>query len=235
MDETNLLWIRANKYKNGFPPLEEALTDPDGLLAAGGDLSSSRLLEAYRNGVFPWYDDEQPILWWSPDPRTVFYPEQIHLSRSLKKAIKHQPFNVTFDRAFERVIHECAIPRADGNGTWITSEMKAAYIKMHHEQSAHSLECWLDDKLVGGIYGVTIGQVFFGESMFSRVSNASKICLIKLAELLQSWNYNLIDCQVDSEHLRSMGAVQISRQDFKQLLDQYCNEAISIDAWKYYD
>ncbi len=235
MDETKLLWIRTNKYKNGFPPVEEALTDPDGLLAAGGDLSSSRLIEAYRNGIFPWYDIEQPILWWSPNPRTVLYPDQIHLSRSLKKTIKRQQFNITYDRAFEQVIHACAASRADGNGTWITSEMQAAYIKLHHNQSAHSVECWLDDELVGGIYGVTIGQVFFGESMFSCVSNASKICLIKLGELLQNWNYRLIDCQVDSEHLQSMGAVQISRQQFTQLLDQICVKAASVDAWQHYD
>lgn len=231
MDETKLYWIAADKYGDEFPPVEEALTDPDGLLAAGGELSLERLLTAYRNGIFPWYDESQPILWWSPNPRTILYPDQIHQSHSLKKSIRKSDLTITFDRAFEQVLRECAAPRSDDNGTWLLPEMIEAYVNLHKNNHAHSIECWHDDLLVGGIYGVSIGQVFFGESMFSRVSNASKICMIKLGELLQEWNYDLFDCQVQSDHLDRMGTKQISRDQFVQILDRSCKETPSENAW----
>lgn len=231
MDETKLFWITENRYENNFPAISDALTDPDGLLAAGGDLSVSRLLIAYRNGIFPWYSQDQPFLWWSPDPRTVFYPDQIHISRSLKKTINKNLFTMTFDTAFEDVIFKCSEPRYDDKGTWLSSEMIEAYTSLHKNGHAHSIECWQDNKLVGGLYGVAVGRVFFGESMFSRVTDASKICLAELSEYLQKWNYALMDCQVDSDHLRRMGACQISRDKFKLLLDEHCPLEPSKDAW----
>ena len=231
MEETKLFWISANKYEHTFPPISEALTDPDGLLAAGGDLSIERLLEAYRHGIFPWYNHTQPVLWWSPDPRTVLYPGHAHVSRSLKKTLNKNIFTITFDQAFSKVITECSAPRGDGHGTWLTTEMIDAYINLHQNNHAHSVECWQDDKLVGGLYGVSVGRVFFGESMFSRVTNASKVCLVKLSDYLKEWNYDLIDCQVESDHLGRMGAEQISREKFAHQLDQSCPKKPATKSW----
>ncbi|RDE24742.1 leucyl/phenylalanyl-tRNA--protein transferase [Motiliproteus coralliicola] len=205
-----------------FPPLDQALADPDGLLAAGGDLSPQRLLLAYRHGIFPWFDDQQPILWWSPDPRCVLYPDQLYLSRSLKKLRRQQRFEVSFDRAFDQVIAACAAPRMDDPGTWITTEMEQAYAELHHLGIAHSVEVWQQGELVGGLYGVAIGRVFFGESMFSRVSNASKVGFATLVEQLSVWGYALIDCQVETEHLMSLGACLIPRSEFARQLEQHC-------------
>ncbi|MCB1858708.1 MAG: leucyl/phenylalanyl-tRNA--protein transferase [Gammaproteobacteria bacterium] len=197
-----------------FPPVERAESEPNGLLAIGGDLSLNRLLNAYRAGIFPWYSVDQPILWWSPDPRLVLFPKRIRVSRSLKKAMKRQPFEVSFDNSFSRVISACSEPRLGQEGTWITTEMKSAYTELHRQGFGHSVEVWLEGRLVGGLYGVAIGQVFYGESMFSRVPNASKVALVHLARFLSDAEFRLIDCQVHTDHLVSMGAEPLDRESF---------------------
>ena len=200
-----------------FPPPDYA--DPSGLLAVGGDLSSERLLGAYRLGIFPWYSDDQPILWWSPDPRFVLYLEEFHVSRSLRKKLNQETFQVTADRAFDEVIAACAgAPRPGQNGTWITAEMRQAYNNLHALGYAHSVETWFEGKLVGGIYGVSLGKAFFGESMFHRKSNAFKVALAVLVEKLKSWNFHFLDAQMTTEHMTSLGAREVSRRVFlKQL------------------
>jgi len=200
-----------------FPPPDYA--DPSGLLAVGGDLSSERLLEAYRLGIFPWYSDDQPILWWSPDPRFVLQLEEFHISRSLRKTLRQSIFQVTIDRAFDEVIAACAdVPRAGQNGTWITPEMQEAYRNLHGLGYAHSVETWFDGKLAGGIYGVSLGKAFFGESMFHRKTNASKVALAALVEKLKGWNFHFLDAQMTTEHMMSLGATEVSRRIFlKQL------------------
>lgn len=203
-----------------FPPLSTALVEPDGLLAAGGDLSSQRLIDAYRKGIFPWYSPGDPILWWSPNPRCVVIPGQSHLSRSLKKRLRKQDFQVTFDQAFDQVMRACAAPRSSEDGTWITNEMYEAYCILHQQGVAHSVEVWQEGELTGGLYGVSMGRVFFGESMFSRKPNTSKIAFSWLVEQLSNWDYALIDCQVRSEHLMSLGACEISRDTFVTQLEQ---------------
>ena len=203
-----------------FPSVDLALQEPDGLLAVGGDLSVDRLVNAYRHGIFPWYSDDQPILWWSPDPRLVLYPSQVKINRSLAKSLRKELFTVRFDTAFKDVIQACAAPRSDEEGTWITDDMQQAYLRLHEAGYAHSIECWQDDKLVGGLYGIALGNVFFGESMFSRVTDASKIALVYLCAHLVKWQFSMIDCQVETEHLINMGAVSIPRQKFIQALEQ---------------
>ena len=211
-----LPWLGSAESK--FPDIGLALSEPNGLLAAGGDLSPRRLLEAYKSGIFPWFEEGQPVLWWSPDPRMVLFPEDLRISKSLHKALNKSHFTVTMDEAFSEVIACCAQPRGDSPGTWITDEMQAAYTQLFEAGHAHSVEVWSDGDLVGGLYGVALGQLFFGESMFSFQSNASKIALANLVKQLQQWNYKLIDCQVSSEHLESLGAVEISRDEFRQQL-----------------
>lgn len=205
---------------SSFPDISLALSDPNGLLAAGGDLSPQRLLEAYSSGIFPWFEEGQPVLWWSPDPRMVLFPEDLRVSKSLYKVINKSHYTVTMDRAFSEVIACCAQPRGDSPGTWITDDMQAAYTQLFDAGHAHSVEVWSDGDLVGGLYGVALGQLFFGESMFSFQSNASKIALVNLVKQLQQWNYKLIDCQVSSEHLESLGAVEISRDEFRRQLHE---------------
>lgn len=212
-----------------FPPLEMALDNPNGLLAAGGDLSVQRLLQAYRRGIFPWYEDGQPILWWSPSPRAVLYPHELHISRSLRKTLRRGDFTVTADTVFREVITACAgsrqlTPHHD-TGTWITAEMIEAYCELHRRGIAHSIEVWQGDQLLGGLYGLALGQVFFGESMFSRVSNASKVAFVSLVQQLSEWGYQMIDCQVSSEHLTSLGAQEISRPHFQKLLIDYIKDS----------
>jgi len=208
--------LLSNRTSSMFPPVEHA--SPEGLLAIGGDLSSRRLLEAYRNGIFPWYSTGQPILWWSPDPRAVLYPERFRIARSLRKTLRRGTFQVTFDRAFEPVIQACAAPRViDGtrsDGTWITEEMKAAYIALHRAGYAHSVEAWSGSTLAGGLYGVALGRGFFGESMFHRQTDASKAALAGLVKLLERWQFSFIDCQLSSEHVLSLGAVEVPRSRF---------------------
>lgn len=203
-----------------FPPVEYATAE--GLLAVGGDLSSERLLEAYRHGIFPWYSAGQPILWWSPDPRAVLYPERLKIRRSLKQTLRRGHFCVRFDTAFRDVMLACAAPRDQytGGGTWITDEMIEAYRHLHELGFAHSVETWHDERLVGGLYGVALGGVFFGESMFSRATDASKVALVALAERLRTWGFALIDCQVPSAHLSSLGAEEIPRAQFLAELAQ---------------
>lgn len=215
------VWLHPDP-ESPFPPVEQAMIEPDGLLAVGGDLHPHRIINAYRHGIFPWYSEGEPILWWSPDPRCVFFPEQVHISRSLRRAINKQAIEIRFDTAFEQVIDACAEPRPDQNGTWITAEMRTAYIQLHRLGYGHCIECWQEDRLVGGLYGLAIGKVFFGESMFSRVTNASKIALVKLCEKLVELDFRLMDAQVQSEHLMTMGAQCIAREDFVKLLEQYC-------------
>ena len=201
-----------------FPDPALAETDPDGLLAVGGDLSVTRLINAYKNGIFPWFMAGEPLLWWSPDPRLVLFPEKIHISKSLKKIIRQKRFKITIDQCFETVIQACSEPRKDEPETWISNEMKQAYIHLHQAGFAHSFEVWQADQLVGGLYGVEIAQAFFGESMFSRASNSSKVALTALTEYALNKKLKCIDCQVSTAHLRSMGAVKIQRQDFLKLL-----------------
>lgn len=220
---SNFYWVRDNKIASEFPKINSALKDPDGLLAIGGDLSPERLIQAYRRGIFPWYSQGQPLLWWSPDPRWVLDPEQIKVSRSLKKTLKKNKFTVTFNHAFESVIQECASPRKDMSGTWITREMQISYLKLFKQGYAHSVECWHENKLAGGLYGVIIGKVFFGESMFARVPDASKVALVYLSRILTKWEFPLIDCQVHSSHLESLGAIPVPRNTFASLLNKYCN------------
>jgi leucyl/phenylalanyl-tRNA--protein transferase len=195
-----------------FPP--PRLASPEGLLAIGGDLRVERLLEAYRHGIFPWYSAGQPILWWSPDPRMVLVPEKLKLSRSLRKTLRSDRIRVTLDRQFRNVMQACAAPRPDQNGTWITAEMIAAYAQLHEAGYAHSVETWIDSDLVGGLYGVALGSMFFGESMFARATDASKVAFVHLVRQLQAWNFTLIDCQVTTAHLASLGAEEIPRADF---------------------
>ena len=197
-----------------FPPVDSALQVPNGLLAAGGDLTPERLLAAYREGVFPWFGEEDPILWWSPDPRMVLYTSEVHVSRSLNKVIKAHRFRVTFDQAFREVVNGCAAARRDHEGTWITPAMEEAYVRLAELGHAHSVEAWQGDALVGGLYGVAVGRMFFGESMFTRVTDASKVTLVTLARQLERWKMPVIDCQMSTPHLASLGARDVRRADF---------------------
>lgn len=216
-----------------FPPANTALVDPDGLLAAGGLLSPDWLVTAYSQGIFPWFEDGQPVLWWSPDPRLVLYPECVRISRSMRKLIRKQRYLITMDTNFSEVIHCCKGERDGAAGTWITDEMEAAYIQLHELGLAHSVEVWDGSTIVGGLYGIALGKVFFGESMFSREANASKIALIALALQLQRWQFGLIDCQVSSEHLLSMGAEEISRHDFGVQLGKLVSQDFQPGHWQF--
>ena len=206
--------LSANSGDLHFPSVDSA--SPEGLLAVGGDLRPERLLEAYRHGIFPWYSDDQPILWWSPDPRTVLFPDKLHISRSLKRSLRPGLFNVTLDRCFRDVMQHCAGPRPqypDG-GTWITAEMLEAYTRLHELGYAHSVETWQEGQLVGGLYGVAQGGAFFAESMFTRVADASKVALVSLVRQLHTWGFRLMDCQQSSPHVMALGAEDITRRDF---------------------
>lgn len=218
-----------------FPPTSEAFTTPNGLLAWGGDLQPERLLNAYRRGIFPWYGDDQPILWWSPAPRCVLDPRQAYMSRRTRRRYNSGCFRLSLNRAFGDVVAACAEPRAtpDGadEGTWITREMAAAYGLLHEAGHAHSLEVWQGDELAGGIYGLAIGAVFFGESMFSRSSDASKIALLALCRLLIRQGFELMDCQVANPHLERMGAKLIPRDDFENRLEHLVNRAVPTGFW----
>ncbi|NOX08244.1 MAG: leucyl/phenylalanyl-tRNA--protein transferase [Gammaproteobacteria bacterium] len=205
-----------------FPAVTQALQEPDGLLAFGGDLSPERLLSAYRQGIFPWYNEGEPILWWSPDPRTVLFPNQLKVSRSLGKSLRNKVIEISFNQSFNAVIQACSEPRPGQNGTWINSAMIEAYAQLHKLGHAHSVEVWQQGQLIGGLYGIHIGQVFFGESMFSRQSDASKIALVHLVRYFNQGELELIDCQVGSAHLSRLGASVIPRSRFIQYLEQYC-------------
>lgn len=214
-----------------FPKPEAALEEPDGLLAIGGNLSQHTLLDAYRQGIFPWYESGQPILWWSPDPRAVIFPDQTSISRSLKKTLRVKPWEIRINTMFKEVVEHCAAPRrgqvGDNSGTWITQEMKMAYLSLHYSGYAHSLEVWLDGKLVGGLYGVLVGGIFCGESMFSLERDASKIALVQLSLLIKnSVKGGFIDCQIPNNHLLSMGAVTIPRKEFISQLRSLRDEPV---------
>ncbi len=208
-----------------FPPVTQALRRPNGLLAAGGDLSPPRLLEAYRHGIFPWFNEDEPILWWSPDPRMVLFPDEFRISHSLRKTLRKGRHVVRFDSAFEQVMRACAAPREGASGTWIHEEMIAAYCELHRMGYAHSVETWLDGELIGGLYGVALGRMFYGESMFSRRTDASKIAIAHLAAQLQRWNFGMIDCQMNTPHLASLGAREIPRKEFIARLQELINYA----------
>jgi leucyl/phenylalanyl-tRNA--protein transferase len=197
-----------------FPPVDTALTEPNGLLAAGGGLTPERLLDAYARGIFPWSADDEPMLWWSPDPRMVLFVDELRVSRSLRRRIRAREFRVTADAAFDQVVAGCATPRRDADGTWITGEIADAYTALHRRGYAHSIETWAGDALAGGLYGVTIGKMFYGESMFARASDASKIALSFLVRQLARWGFEMIDCQMSTTHLASLGAREIPRREF---------------------
>ena len=204
-----------------FPPLDQALRDPPGLLAAGGDLTPTRLLSAYQRGVFPWYSAQQPILWWSPDPRMVLFPNEFKLSRSLSKSIRNGPFTTQVVTAFEMTIRECAAPRRSGPETWLNEEMIRAYEQLYALGYGHSIETYHGDRLVGGLYGIHLGSIFFGESMFSRESDASKVAMARLVDECRARDIKVIDCQVASSHLASLGAREVSRNEFVALLKRH--------------
>ncbi|HEY5931195.1 MAG TPA: leucyl/phenylalanyl-tRNA--protein transferase [Burkholderiales bacterium] len=203
-----------------FPPLSRALRDPNGLLAAGADLSPERLKQAYGSGIFPWFSEGQPILWWSPDPRMVLFPAELRVSRSLSKALRKDNFELRCDSAFPEVMQACSEPRAGQDGTWISARMVEAYSVLHRQGVAHSVETWRDGELVGGLYGIALGRVFFGESMFSRATDASKIALVALVRQLGRWNFGMIDCQMNTPHLASLGAREIPRAEFTRRLKE---------------
>jgi len=229
----SLHWISRDRRVDAFPPVSDALTEPNGLLAAGGDLKPERLLAAYRKGIFPWYQDGQPILWWSPDPRAVLWPDGLKVSRSLRRSLTKRRFEFRIDTEFERVVAACAEPRHDGGGTWITAEMADAYLRLHRLGWAHSFETWQDDRLVGGLYGVAIGRAFFGESMFTRVTDASKVALVHAVEFLRSQATQIIDCQVASAHTYSLGAVDMPRAKFLSLIADLCGESAGPQTWRW--
>jgi leucyl/phenylalanyl-tRNA--protein transferase len=218
-----------------FPDASLAEREPNGLLAFGGDLSEQRLLAAYRQGIFPWYSKEDPILWWSPDPRAVLFTDRFHVSRSLRREINGNRFDITLDRAFDQVVAACAAPRRQSAETWITKDMSQAYQALHRRGVAHSIELWRQGELVGGLYGVAIGQIFFGESMFSGVTNASKLALYYLSRFLWRKGFPLIDCQVESAHLGGLGASSIPREQFRRLLDMHCPQPGLVGSWRELD
>lgn len=197
----------------------------------GGDLTPQRLLEAYRKGIFPWFNEGEPILWWSPDPRMVLFPDELRISRSLSKELKKSDYQIRADHRFSEVMQACAAPRKGQTGTWIHPEMIAAYTTLHEMKFAHSVEMWVDDELVGGLYGIALGQIFFGESMFSRAPNASKIAFVHLVKQVQEWGFGLIDCQVKTNHLASLGAREIPRAAFAQYLSELISESPGGEHW----
>lgn len=216
-----------------FPPLENALIEPNGLLAAGGNLSPVSLIKAYRHGIFPWFNQGEPILWWSPDPRLVLFPNELKISRSLHKSLKKNNYTIRTDAHFTQVMQACAAPRKGQSGTWIHPEMVSAYTMLHHMGLAHSVETWVDNEMVGGLYGVALGKIFFGESMFSRRPDASKIAFVHLVNQLTEWEYLLIDCQVKTAHLTSLGAREISRARFSQLLNNWSQQTEQGKKWSF--
>lgn len=214
-----------------FPPVSRALREPNGLLAAGGTLNPEWLLAAYRRGIFPWFNEGEPILWWSPDPRMVVFPDQVRITRSLRKTLRNARYEVRLDHDFPAVIRACAEPRAPGLGTWITADIQAAYIRMHRLGYAHSVETYMDGELVGGLYGMALGQAFFGESMFSRCSDASKIAFAHLTRYLEQRNFRVLDCQMTTQHLASLGGREIPREVFSRLLETLTSQDTPPGRW----
>lgn len=225
MNDNRVCWLSPDDPPEAFPPVEAALREPDGLLAAGGDLSPERLLSAYQQGIFPWYDEGQPLLWWSPDPRCVFRAGDYHVARRLRREIRRSSAEVRINTVFREVVGACAGPRRSEQGTWITPDMVSAYMRLHELGWAHSIEIWQSGRLSGGLYGLGIGRVFFGESMFSSRSSASKIALLVLTQMLDSGRLELIDCQVVSGHLLNLGAIEMPRDEFVACLRTACQPA----------
>jgi len=228
----SIVWLSENDSPDAFPPVTGALREPDGLLAAGGDLSVPRLLAAYRRGIFPWYSRGQPILWWCPDPRAVLFPDQFKTSRSLTKSIRNKGFDTRMDTDFEAVIQACGSSELRPGGTWLSPEMRSAYVNLHQLGYAHSVETWRGDELLGGLYGVALGQVFFGESMFSRERDASKIALHRLCAELGKRGFHMIDCQMATPHLLSLGAQLIPRNEFIRQLTERATRSDDPGRWR---
>jgi leucyl/phenylalanyl-tRNA--protein transferase len=222
-------WLGAD---DPFPPVTSALAEPNGLLAAGADLSPARLVDAYRRGIFPWFNPGQPILWWSPDPRMVLCPGELKVTRSLAKVLRNRAYEVRADSSFRDVMLACAEPRPEQDGTWITAEMVDAYCALHEQGLAHSVETWIDGELAGGLYGVALGRMFYGESMFARAPDASKIALVHLVRRLARMGCGMIDCQVHTEHLASLGAREIPRAEFMRKLAELVNYASPTGRWQ---
>jgi leucyl/phenylalanyl-tRNA---protein transferase len=228
-----LHWLDPRDPQQPFPPAHLAMRDPNGLLAIGGDLSVARLIRAYSQGIFPWYNPDEPILWWSPDPRAVLVPADLHVSTSLRKSIRRGDYAVTMDSAFGDVLAQCSGPRSRSRGTWLGAEMRDAYAQLHARGYAHSVEVWRAGGLVGGLYGVSLGRVFFGESMFSRQDDTSKLALYWLCQQLIAWDFGLIDCQVGSAHLKSLGATDVSRERFLNLLRVAVSRPPRTGPWRF--
>ncbi|MCB1174016.1 MAG: leucyl/phenylalanyl-tRNA--protein transferase [Leptospiraceae bacterium] len=237
-DQTHLgeamVFVLGPTAEDPFPPVELAERQPDGLLAAGGDLEVARLLNAYQSGIFPWFGPGDPILWWSPDPRMILLPAELHISRSMRKFMRTRNLEFKLDSAFEQVIHACAAPREQQSGTWIGPEMIAAYVRLHQQDWAHSAELWQSGELLGGLYGVAIDRFFFGESMFSRRTNASKAAFIGLVAFLQASGFACIDCQLHTDHLESLGARLVERSVFMDLMCRYCRDRRHKVDWQNY-
>jgi leucyl/phenylalanyl-tRNA--protein transferase len=227
----SIVWLSERDSPDAFPPVDRALREPDGLLAAGGDLSPARLLAAYRRGIFPWYSYGQPILWWCPDPRAVLVPQEFKTSRSLAKSIRNKGMRTQIDTAFDAVIAACGSEELRPQGTWLSPEMQAAYSRLHRLGYAHSVETWMGDRLVGGLYGVAIGRIFFGESMFSIERDASKIALRRLCDFLAECGFVLIDCQMATPHLMSLGAKLMPRSEFVALLEDHAPLDPATQRW----
>ncbi len=218
--------------RDPFPPVSAALANPNGLLAAGGELSAARLIDAYRHGIFPWFSPEQPVLWWSPDPRMVLIPHELKVSRSLRKALRKRDYEVRADTSFRAVMQACAEPRPEQDGTWISARMIAAYCALHEQGVAHSIETWIDGELAGGLYGVALGRMFYGESMFTHAADASKIALVHLVRQIERWEFGMIDCQLHTRHLASLGAREIPRADFMRKLQELVNYPGVTGQWE---
>ena len=231
-------WLNPDSYE--FPNPANALDEPDGLLAVGGDLSPERILAAYHHGIFPWFNPGDPILWWSPNPRTVVFPGQLLIQKSLRKTLRQGIYRVTFDNSFRDAMKACAAPRDYADGTWISNDIIEGYCALHERGFAHSVEVWRGDELIGGLYGIALGRMFFGESMFSRADNASKVGFAHLVRQLRRWDFQLIDCQVANPHLFSLGAIEIPREEFQKMLVKFAYEpavhpspwsSLTISAW----
>lgn len=228
-----LHWLDPRNPGQPFPPVHLAMRDPNGLLAIGGDLSAQRLLKAYAQGIFPWFNPDEPILWWCPDPRAVLLPAELSVSHSLRKSLRRNDYAVTLDRGFVDVLEACSAVRAKSRGTWLGEDMKHAYFDLHLSGYAHSVEVWREGRLIGGLYGIALGRVFFGESMFTRESDASKIALYWLCQQLLAWNFEMIDCQISSAHLLSLGAQELPREQFLARLRPAVSRAGNPGTWDF--
>ena len=223
--------VREQAFTSSFPPTDKALSEPDGLLAIGGKLDVKNLLEAYKLGIFPWYSEENPVMWWSPKIRPIIRPHEIRISKSLKKTIKKNTFDLSYDKCFKRIMQNCSTSGDRAGKSWITSTMIEAYTELHALGHAHSVECWQNGELCGGLYGVSVGRIFYGESMFSKEADASKVALVDLCAKLQAWGYLVIDCQIPSPHLNRLGAKLVEREQFEKIISQNVDKPPAPGAW----